>query len=96
MRSGEGGEAESEGWSGGNDNALDTETEEEVWGHAPVTASPWGTQESGARGLRVDVRAGRSDGRKVPSATAGKAGTQGRHGAWHEQRAKKGGRRGWE
>ena len=42
-RSREGGEAESEGWSGGSDDALEAETEEEAWGHAPLTALPWGT-----------------------------------------------------
>ena len=47
---------------------------EEGWGHKTLTASPWGTQESGARGLRVDARAGGSDSRKAPSATADEAG----------------------
>ena len=58
--------------------------------------SPWVTQESGARGQRVDARAGGSDGQKSPSAMADEAGTWGRHGAWQEQRAKNGGRRDWE
>ena len=44
----------------------------------------------------MDTRAGGSDGQKVPSATANKAETRGRHGARREQGAKKGGRRGWE
>ena len=46
-----------------------------------LTVLPWGMQESGAGGLRVDARAGRSNERKAPTATADKAGTQGRHGA---------------
>ena len=71
------GEAESEVWSGRSDDASDAETEEEGWGHNMLTALPWGTQESGARGLRVDAWAGGSDGRKAPSVTANKAGTWG-------------------
>ena len=94
-RSEEGGEAERKGWSGGSDDASDADTEEEGWVHTMLTASPWGAQESGERGLRVDARAGGSDGRKAPSAMVDKAGTRGRHGAW-EQRAKNGGRRDWE
>ena len=46
-----------------------------------LTASPWGTQESGARGLRVDAQAGGSEGRKAPSGTANEAGTWDHHGA---------------
>ena len=92
-RSGKGGEAESEGWSRRSDGTSDEEIEEEGWGHETLTTSPWGTQESGERGLQVDARAGRSDGRKPPSVTADKAGTQGRHGVWQEQREKNGGRR---
>ena len=38
--------------------------------HAPLTALPWGTQESGARRLRVGERAGGSGGRKGTSETA--------------------------
>ena len=60
-----------------------------------MTALPWVTQESGARGLRVDARAGGSNGWKPFSATANEARTWGRNGAW-EQRAKNGGRRDWE
>ena len=67
--------------SGGSDDASDPETEERGWGHATLTAASWGTEEIGARGLRVDARAGGSDGRKAPSATADKAGPRGRHGA---------------
>ena len=96
VRSVKGGEADSEGWSGESDDALYLEMEEEGWKNDSLTALPWGTQESGARGLRVDVRAGESDVRKSPSATADKAGMRGRHGAWQEQRAKNGGRRDWE
>ena len=54
--------------------------EEEGWGYDTMTALPWITQESGAKGLRVDARAGRSDERKAPSVTADEAGTRGRHG----------------
>ena len=89
MRSGEGGESESEGWRGGSDDALDAETEEEGWGHAPLMASPWGTQESGARGLQVDASSSGRDGRKSPSAAADEAGTRGSHEAWHGQGAKR-------
>ena len=32
-RGGEGGEAKSEGWSGGSDATLDAETKEDGWGH---------------------------------------------------------------
>ena len=88
-RSKEGGEAESEGWSGGSDNDLDAETEEEGCGHAPLTAAPCGTQEIWARGLRVDARAGRSNSQKSPSTTADEAGMRGRHGEWHEQGGKR-------
>ena len=85
-----------EGWNGGSDATSDAETEEYGWDHAPLTASPWSTQESGRRGLRVDARAGGSDGRKVPSATGEEAEMRGRHGVRREQGAKKGGWRGWE
>ena len=50
----------------------------------------------GQEGLRVDARAGGSDGRKVPSVTADEAESRGRHGLRQEQGAKKGGRQGWE
>ena len=43
----EGGEAKSKGWIGVSDNALDPATEERGWGHTLLTATPWGTQESG-------------------------------------------------
>ena len=83
-RGGGGGGGESEGWSGdsgGSDATLDTGSEEEEEDHAPLTASPWGTQESGARGLRVGVRAGRSVSGKVTSGKANGRGTWSRHGA---------------
>ena len=79
-RSGTGEGAESTGWSGGSDDTSDVETEEEGWVHDTLTELPWGTQENGARGLRVDALAGGSEGRKSPSATANEAGTRGRHG----------------
>ena len=94
-RSGEGGEAESKGCSGRSNDASDAEMEGEGWIHNTLTALPWGTQESGARGLRVDARASGSDGQKPPSAMADEAGKRGRHGAWQGQGAKKGGQRGW-
>ena len=65
-RGGEVGEAKSEGWSGGSDVTSDAEREEDGLGHALLTELPWGMQESGSRRLRVDARAGGSDGRKVP------------------------------
>ena len=83
----------SEGWSGRSDDESDAETAEEGWGHDMLTALPWGTKEKGARGLRVDARAGGSDGQKSPSATTDEAGTRGRHGLWQGQREKNGGRR---
>ena len=76
-REGEEGGDESEGWIGGGDDASDAHTEEEGWGHAPLTALPWDRQESRERGIRVDARDGGSDGRKAPSATADEAGTRG-------------------
>ena len=49
-RGGTGEGAESKGWSGGSDEKLDAETEEDGmpvgeqgWGYATLTASPWGT-----------------------------------------------------
>ena len=79
---GRGGEAKCKVWSGGSDATSDVETEEDEWVHAPMMASPWGTQESGARGLRVDAQAGGSNDRKSPSAKADEAGVRGRHGDW--------------
>ena len=88
-RGGEGGKAESKEWIGGIDSASDADTEEEGWVHTPLTTSPCDTQESGARGLQGNSRAGGSDGWKVPSATANEAETQGRHGVRREQGAKR-------
>ena len=88
-RSGEGGKAESKGWSGWSGDALDAETEEGGLVHATLTASLWVTQERWARGLRVDARAGRSDSPKVSFATAAEASLLGNHGAW-EKRAENG------
>ena len=56
-----------------------------------LTASPWGTQESGAGGLQVGAQAGGSNDSKAPSTAANKAGTQGRHGAGQGQGGKSGG-----
>ena len=102
-RSGTGERAKIEGWSGGSDNASNAETDEDGlpaweqgWGNDTLTASPWGTQEIGAGGLRVDAWAGGSDGQKAPSVTADKAGTQGRHGARQGQQDKNRGRREFE
>ena len=81
---------------GGSDATSDAETEEDEGDHAPLTASPWGTQEIGERGPRGDARAGRSDGGKGTSATADGGETRGRHGAWREQGGGKGGCQGWE
>ena len=97
--SGGDGEAESEGWSGengGSDATSDAETEEDEEGHTLLTTWPWGTQESGERGLRGDARSSGSGSRKVTSATADGGETQDRHGEWREQRGKNGRRRGWE
>ena len=46
-----------------------------------LTASPWGTQESGAGGLQGGERAGGNDTGKSPSAATNKEGAQSRHGA---------------
>ena len=54
---------------------------EPVGGRDTLTASPWGTQESGAEGLQVGTQAGGSDARKPPYAAADEVGTRGRHGA---------------
>ena len=58
-----------------------------------LTVSPWGTQESGVGGLRVDAWDGGSNKRKAPSATADEAATWGRHGARKGQGGQDGGRR---
>ena len=79
-------EEESEGWIGRSegDSAEETEedrmTEREPRGSGDMmTASPWGTQESGTEGLQVGARADGSNARKAPSAAADEAGTRGRH-----------------
>ena len=74
-RSGVRGEAKSEKWSGRSDNASNVESEEGGRRHDTLMVSPWGTQKIGARGLRVDARAGGSNGRKAPSAAADDGGT---------------------
>ena len=75
---------------------MDAGSEEGEEEHALLTALPWGTQESGARRLRVGTRASRSGGGNVTSGTADVAGTRSRHGAQKEHGERKGGRRGWE
>ena len=93
------GETKIEGWSResrGSDVTSDAETEEDGGVHALLTASPWGMQESGERGLWGDARDGGSDGRKGPSTTADEGETRGRHGTRREQGEKKGGWWGWE
>ena len=82
-RGGAGGD-DSEGWSGesgSSDRKSDMESEEGKEEHAPLTASPWGTKESGARGLRVAARAGGAGGGKATSGTANGGETWSRHGA---------------
>ena len=64
---------DSEGWSwesGSSDGTSEAESEEGKEEPAPLAASPWGTQESGARGLWVGARAGGSGGGKATSGTA--------------------------
>ena len=73
------GEDESKRWSGESrrsDVTLDAGTEEDEVDHAPLTASPWGMQESGARGLQGDARDGGSDSGKGTCRPTG-----GRHGS---------------
>ena len=82
------GKAGSEGRSGeigGVDATSDAGTEEEEGGHVLLTALPWGMQESGARALRGDARAGGSDSGKGTSGTADEEGTRGCHGGKKEQ-----------
>ena len=79
---GDGGDG-SVGWSGesgGSNTTLDAESEEGEEKHASLTASPWGMQESGARGLWGGARAGGSGGGKATSGTANKGRTRSRHG----------------
>ena len=91
---GRGGEGEggSEVWigeSGGSDATSDAEMEDDEGILAPLTASPWDTQESGGRGLQGDARDGGSDDGKGTSATADRGETRGRHGALREQGKKR-------
>ena len=90
---------DSKGWSGesgSSDATSDAESEEGEEEHAPLTASPWGTEESGARGLRVGARASGSGGGKFTSGMADRRETWCRHRAQKQQGRKKGGRRGWD
>ena len=64
----------------GGNATSDAGMEKDEGEHTPLTASPWGTQESGARRLRGDAGVGGIDGRKVTSAMAD-GGMQGCHGA---------------
>ena len=66
-----------EGWSGesrSSDVTSDAESEEVKEEPTQMTASPWGTQESGARRIRVGARAGGSGGGKSTSGTADRGG----------------------
>ena len=58
-----------------------------------LTASSWGTQESGAEELKGGERAGGSTTGKAPSAATDEEGTRGRHGARPGQGEKNGGQR---
>ena len=90
-----------EGWSDGREGGLeDSEMEEDEttagdpeWSGDTLTASPWGTQESGAGGLQGGARAVWSDTGKAPSAAANEEGARGRHEARTGQGEKNGGRR---
>ena len=91
-------EFESKGWSGGSGGYSAKETEEDGMTKGgqggsgdTLTASPWGTQESGVGELQVGAWAGGSDGRKAPSTAVDEAGTRDRHVAG--AREKNGGRR---
>ena len=73
-----------EGWSGesgSSDATSEAESEEVEEEPAPLTASPWGTQESGASGLRMGARAGGRGGRKSTSGTTSGGETRSCHGA---------------
>ena len=82
---------DSEGWS-----TSDAELEEAKEGPAAPTASPCGTQESGASRLRRGARAGGSDGGKATSGMADGGETRRRHGAGKHHGGEKGGRQGGE
>ena len=61
---------------GGSNTTVGAGSEENEEVHAPLTVSPWGTQKSAARGLRMGTRASRSGGGKVTSGTANRGETQ--------------------
>ena len=89
------GKEESKGWRGeskSSDEISDAESEKGEEEPALLTASPWGTQESGACGLRVGARAGGSGGEKATSGTADGGEIWSRHGAQKHHRGGKGGR----
>ena len=91
VRGGGAGEAKSEvcsGESGESDAASDAGMEEGEYEQAPLTASPWGRQESWERGLQEDVRAGGSDGGKFTSTTADRGGDTGP--PWGAERTREG------
>ena len=90
-RGGAGGD-DSEGLSregGSSDDTSDVEPEEGEEEPAPLTALPWGTQESGASGLRGGARDGGSGGGKVTSGTADGGDTRRCHGAQNTPRREK-------
>ena len=68
------------GWSGesgSSDDTSDAESEEGEEEHAPLTASPWGTQKRAVSGLRMHTRAGGSGDGKATSRTAEQAKMEG-------------------
>ena len=90
-RGGAGGD-DSKVWSGESrrsDATSDAESEEVDEEPAPLTASPWGTQESRASGLRMGARADGSGGGKATSGTADGGETRSRHGAQKQHSEKK-------
>ena len=74
----------------------DAESEEAEEEPAPLTASSWGTQESGASGLRMGAWASGSGGGKVTSGTADGGETRSCHRAGKIHGGEKGGSQGWE
>ena len=70
--------------------ALDVESEEAKEEPSPLTASPWGTQEIVASGLRVGARASGSGGGNATSGTADGGETRRRHVADKATRRGKG------
>ena len=94
-----GGGDDREGWSGESGSisvTSEAELEEAEEEPTPLTALPWGMQESGASGLHIGARDGGSGGGKAISGTADRGETRSRHGAEKQHGGKKGGRRGWE